>query len=147
MANNGFRFTPQRRHVYEILLQKRDHPTANEVYSRARHGLPDISMATVYNCLDALVQCGLVRQVNLDRAATRYCPNMEEHCHFYCDHCGGIYDVHYDPESAAGLMPIPGGYTVTHVEIAIRGICAACDPRLKSSQSRRTADGPEIAVI
>ena len=147
MANNGFRFTPQRRHVYEILLQKRDHPTANEVYWRARQGLPDISMATVYNCLDALVQCGLVRQVNLDRAATRYCPNMNEHCHFYCDHCGCISDVHYDPETATEHMPIPGGFTVTHVEIAIRGICAACDPRLKSNRPRRPSDAPEMTVM
>ena len=56
-------------------------------------------MATVYNCLDALVQCGLVRHVNLDRSATRYCPNMKEHCHFYCDECGGIYDVDFADEA------------------------------------------------
>ena len=36
--------------------------------------MPEISMATVYNCLDALVKCGLVRQVNLDRGATRFLP-------------------------------------------------------------------------
>jgi Fur family peroxide stress response transcriptional regulator len=129
MATNGFRFTPQRRHVYSLLLQKRDHPTANEVFLRAKQGLPDISMATVYNCLDALVQCGLVRQVNLDRAATRYCPNMAEHCHFYCERCGRIFDVDYDPESAQSRVPIPAGFQVTHFEIAIRGLCAACDVR------------------
>ena len=39
---------------------------------RAKKGLPDISMATVYNCLDALVKCRLVREVNLDRTARRY---------------------------------------------------------------------------
>jgi Fur family peroxide stress response transcriptional regulator len=55
--------------------------------------MPDISHATVYNCLDALVQCGLVRLVQLERGATRYCPNMEEHCHYYCDECGAVFDV------------------------------------------------------
>ncbi len=85
LSASGFRFTSQRRHVYGVLLQKRDHPTAEEVFIRAKRQMPDISQATVYNCLDALVRCGLVRQVMLDRGATRYCPNMEEHCHYYCD--------------------------------------------------------------
>ena len=95
LATGGFRFTPQRQHVYGLLLEKRDHPTVEEVFMRAKHGMPDISMATVYNCLDALVKCGLIRHVNFDRAATRYCPNMKEHCHFYCDDCGGIFDVDF----------------------------------------------------
>jgi len=28
MQGGGLRLTPQRRHVYEVLMQKRDHPTA-----------------------------------------------------------------------------------------------------------------------
>ena len=56
LAAGGFRFTPQREHVYAVLLRKRDHPTAEEVFIRAKREIPDISMATVYNCLDALVR-------------------------------------------------------------------------------------------
>ena len=64
LTTGGFRFTPQRQQVYDVLLQKRDHPTAEEVFIRAKKTMPDISMATVYNCLDALVKCGLARQVH-----------------------------------------------------------------------------------
>ena len=55
LATGGFRFTPQREHVYGVLLEERDHPTAEQVFLRAKKAMPDISMATVYNCLDALV--------------------------------------------------------------------------------------------
>lgn len=126
MSHSGFRLTPQRRQVYSILLQKRDHPTANEVYLRAKETMPDISMATVYNCLDALVQCGLVRQVNLDRGASRFCPNMQEHCHFHCESCGGIFDLDFNPEAARQQVPVPMGFTVTHFDISVRGLCAVC---------------------
>ncbi len=68
LATSGFRFTPQREQVYNVLLRERDHPTAEQVFMRAKKVMPDISMATVYNCLTALVKCGLVKQVNLDRA-------------------------------------------------------------------------------
>ena len=33
--------------------------------------MPTISMATVYNCLETLVTCGLVKQVNIEREPTR----------------------------------------------------------------------------
>src|SRR5439155_2430690 len=95
LALKGFRLTPQREHVYQVLLQERDHPTAEQVFMRAKKGLPDISMATVYNCLDFLVKCSLVKEVNLDRTAMRYCPNMHEHCHFHCDECGGVFDIDF----------------------------------------------------
>ena len=76
LAHSGLRVTPQRQKVHEVLMDKMDHPTADMVFMRAKSKMPEISMATVYNCLDALVQCGMVRQVTLDRGATRYCPNM-----------------------------------------------------------------------
>jgi len=123
LTTRGFRFTPQREHVYAVLLQKRDHPTAEEVFIRAKQELPEISMATVYNCLDALVQCGMVRQVNLDRGAARFCPNMQEHCHFYCDSCDSVFDV---PLPDAGGFPLPRGFRAERFDIAIHGRCPAC---------------------
>ena len=36
LTTGGFRSTPQREHVYNVLLQKRDHPTAEEVFIRAK---------------------------------------------------------------------------------------------------------------
>ena len=36
----AMRPTPQRRHVYGVLLDKKDHPTAEEVYLRSREGMP-----------------------------------------------------------------------------------------------------------
>lgn len=121
---SGFRFTPQRQRVYDVLWEKRDHPTAEEVFIRAKHGMPEISMATVYNCLDALVKSGLARQVTLERGATRFCPNMEEHCHYYCDTCGEVFDVPFPTETAN--MPHPEGFKVDHYDIAVHGLCAAC---------------------
>jgi Fur family transcriptional regulator, peroxide stress response regulator len=123
LATSGLRFTPQRRHIYNVLLEKSDHPTAEDVFMRAKQGMSDISIATVYNCLDALVRCGLVRQVNLDRNASRFCPNMKEHCHFYCEECSRIYDIALSPGAE---VKIPKGFKVTHHEVSFRGLCPKC---------------------
>ena len=129
LGAGGFRFTPQRQRVYDVLLQTRDHPTAEEVFIRAKHRMPDISHATVYNCLDALVQSGLARQVTLERGATRFCPNMEEHCHYHCEECGEVFDVAF-PENST-LLPRPKGFKIARYDIAVHGVCARCAARAK----------------
>ena len=125
LSTSGFRFTPQREHVYGVLVEQRDHPTAEEVFIRAKRRMPEISMATVYNCLDALVQSGCARQVTVDRGATRFCPNMQEHCHFYCDTCDKVFDIDLSDEGPAGIT-LPKGFKATRFEIAIHGLCAKC---------------------
>jgi Fur family transcriptional regulator, peroxide stress response regulator len=123
LTTSGFRFTPQRQHVYSVLLQKRDHPTAEELFIRAKRQMPDISMATVYNCLDALVKCGVARQVTVERGASRFCPNMREHCHFYCDSCASVFDIDLNDEPGVSL---PRGFRAERYEVTIHGLCPAC---------------------
>ena len=130
LSTSGFRFTPQRQHVYDVLMEERDHPTAEEVFIRAKREMPDISMATVYNCLDALVQSGMARQVNVDRGATRFCPNMREHCHFYCDNCSKVFDIDLPSEGPNGIT-LPKGFKAARFEIAIHGLCAKCGSPVK----------------
>ena len=74
IARKGMRYTKQREHVFNILMDKRDHPTADEVFVRARRKMPSISLATVYNCLDTLVECDLVRQVHVERESLAIAP-------------------------------------------------------------------------
>lgn len=124
LATSGLRSTVQRQQVYDVLLQHTDHPTAEEIFMRTKQAMPDISIATVYNCLDALVKCNLVRQVKVDRGAIRYCPNMSEHCHFVCDECGGVFDIELNKNSTN--IRLPEGFKLNHFEISFRGTCADC---------------------
>ena len=126
LERGGLRKTPQREHVYKVLLDKKDHPTAEEVFIRAKKGMPEISIATVYNCLDALVSCGLVKQVNHDRSATRFCSNMAPHHHFYCDECGGAYDIERERNEAPPPVAMPRGFKPNRFEVTIRGLCPGC---------------------
>ncbi len=128
IRGGALRDTPQRRHVYDLLVHKRDHPTATEVFTRAKKSMPSISLATVYNSLETLVACGLVKQVHVDREPTRYCPNLEEHGHFVCDQCGTVYDIALEAGRRAPWN-LPAGFAITHHEISLRGLCAECQSR------------------
>ena len=131
LGKSGLRITPQREHVYHVLLGKKDHPTAEEVFIRSKKGMPEISMATVYNCLDALVSCGLVKQVNQDREATRFCSNMQPHHHFYCDECGVAHDIEREDAFGAPPVAMPRGFKPTRYEVTIRGLCPECEAKAR----------------
>lgn len=119
---SGLRMTRQRQEVYRILQQERNHPTANDVFMRVKDRLPNISLATVYNCLEALVQHGIIRQVNFERESSRYCPNLKEHGHFHDASTGVIHDVDFkDGISLADVLNLPPGALIEDVEITLRG--------------------------
>lgn len=122
LADSGLRSTPQREIVFNDLLKHRDHPTAEEVYARVRNEMPTISLATVYNCLETLVQCRLVRAVNFERGPTRFCPNLHPHAHFYDEATGHTHDVDLPANLLDQVKQIlPPGYDASSIEIIFRG--------------------------
>jgi Fe2+ or Zn2+ uptake regulation protein len=118
----GLRMTRQRREVFDVLMGCRDHPTASEVYQRAKSNIPGISLATVYNCLEALVQHGAVRQVHFERESSRYCANLTAHGHFHDEQSGTVIDVPLKKgASLSDLLDLPEGVQVNNIEITLTG--------------------------
>jgi Fe2+ or Zn2+ uptake regulation protein len=126
-ALGGLRMTKQRKLVYDVLMEERDHPTATEVYIRSKERMSSISLATVYNCLETLSAAGLVKQVNVGRDASRFCPNLAPHAHFICADCGEVYDIGLKNNAEMeSVWALPEGTRIDHLEVAMKGLCAKC---------------------
>lgn len=122
---NGLRMTRQRREVYKSLMENRVHPTAQDVFLDVKDRLPQISLATVYNCLEALTQHGIIRQVHFDRESCRYCPNLIEHGHFHDQATGKIHDITFKPGvKLEDVLDLPPGTTIANIELTLRGTIA-----------------------
>lgn len=124
----GLRMTKQRQVVYEVVRELAlEHPTASEVYGRAKELMPSISLATVYNCLETLTEAHAITQVNIDREASRFCPNLQPHAHFFCQKCDSVFDVDLRIQAdAAEPWNVPEGSLIDEVNVAMRGICPNC---------------------
>ena len=96
LTDSGLRNTPQREIIYDSLLQKRDHPTADEVYARVKS--------------------------NFERGPTRYCPNLRPHAHFHDEAAGSTHDIDL-PEGLLDQVKsiLPPGYDASSIEISFRG--------------------------
>lgn len=125
---NGQRFTEQRASVYRYLLSTEAHPTADDVFTSVRGELPDISLATVYKSLEALVGCGLAVKLTYGDGSARYDARTDPHPHARCLDCGAVIDVpgRLDHAALAGLGPLPG-FAVEGYRLELVGHCEGCE--------------------
>jgi Fe2+ or Zn2+ uptake regulation protein len=81
-ARHNLRCTRQREDIYAALAASKSHPTAEELYCDVRRGQADLSLATVYNTLEAFTRSGLCRRMAASGAgATRYDGDVTDHLH------------------------------------------------------------------
>jgi Fur family peroxide stress response transcriptional regulator len=103
----GWRCTPQRTAVYTQLCRVDHHPTAEEVFRGVRRAIPNISLATVYKSLEALVVCGLVTKLSAGDGSARYDARCDHHYHLRDLRTGVIHDLPtaFDPGLVDKLDP------------------------------------------
>jgi Fur family transcriptional regulator, peroxide stress response regulator len=89
----GCRFTAQRGCVWSYLASVDDHPTAEQVYHAVRRRIPQISLATVYNALEALVQSRLATKITSGDGSARYDCRGEDHYHLRDVETGEVRDL------------------------------------------------------
>jgi Fur family transcriptional regulator, stress-responsive regulator len=111
--------------VAEVLAGDHVHLTADAIYSKAQGLLPEISLATVYNTLNELVDMGEVLEISTGDGPKRYDPNTTvAHHHLYCVGCGALRDV--SPEGTDQLALATSqqhGFELLDIDIVFRGRC------------------------
>src|SRR5918996_5691468 len=93
LQSKGFRLTPHREAVHAYLASVDHHPTAEEVYLAVKGQGSRLSLATVYNALEALVAAGLASKLAFGDGSARYDIRTDRHDHIYCLGCGMLRDV------------------------------------------------------
>ncbi|MBL1208825.1 Fur family transcriptional regulator [Geminocystis sp. GBBB08] len=126
LKSKRLRITPQRFAVYSNLLNRSDHPTAEQILKDLNQDTPTLSQATIYLSLQTLRDVGLVREVLLEEGVCRYDANTEPHHHFRCHCCGKIEDIPWESFSNLSLDKLRSGLKVDQYEVIIQGQCDRC---------------------
>jgi Fur family transcriptional regulator, iron response regulator len=93
----GVQPTLQRISICQYVLCEADHPTAEEVHAWAEKNLAKISLATVYNTLNTLVEAGILKEFKFPHSdKVIYDNNIDEHFHFLDEESGQLFDIHKD---------------------------------------------------
>jgi Fur family peroxide stress response transcriptional regulator len=128
----GLPVTMQRRVILESVLQRDDHPTADQIYEAVQKRIPQLSRTTVYRVLDTLLELGMIRRVHLTGGTSRFDGMIRRHHHLVCTRCQKIIDFEDDN---LDQLPLPKrklqGFQAEEFSVQISGVCADCQKKRK----------------
>ncbi|HEX3025898.1 MAG TPA: transcriptional repressor [Clostridia bacterium] len=125
----------QRVKIMQYLLDRKSHPTIEEIYRALIPDIPTLSKTTVYNTLNLFIRERITQPLSIEENQTRYDADISVHGHFRCLNCGKIYDFCVDAENLAvsGL----DGFQIDSRYIFYQGICPVC----RKAEGRSSAEG------
>lgn len=123
----GLKVTPQRMAVYKVLIESKQHPSAEMVFRKVRKVVPNISLDTVNRTLLTLARIGAASIVEGSGDVKRFDGCLETHQHFKCIKCRRIVDFYYKPfDNIAVPKNISRKFTVLRKTVYFEGICDLC---------------------
>ncbi len=124
----GLRLTPQRMAICRFLAGTDIHPTAQDVYQALKPAFPSLSLATVYNTLEALVSLGAVHALgDAGDDTTHYDANITPHINLVCIRCHRVLDVPNEIVAALEKEAAKqSGYRILGARVVYYGLCPDC---------------------
>jgi Fur family iron response transcriptional regulator len=117
---HGITPTHQRMEIAQVMLEKRWHPSADQILAAVNVRYAETSKATVYNTLKLFLDKGLVRELIVDPSKVFYDSNTSVHHHFYDVTSGEITDIPAAGVRIDGLPPLPAGMVTDGIDIVVR---------------------------
>jgi Fur family transcriptional regulator, ferric uptake regulator len=129
LRERGYRLTPQRQLIVDILESATGHIAPEDVYQQVYRQFPCVNRSTVYRTLDLLEELGLVAHAHLGDGAARYHRTEEAgHLHLVCHECGTMIQID-DLDVAADFLAAlraRHGFVGDLTHHAIAGQCRHC---------------------
>lgn len=128
LRREGYRLTPQRTLIWEVVRSRGRHMTAEEIAAEVHEKLPDVNLSTVYRTLELLVSLDLVSETRLGTSRTYFEVAPEPvHHHVVCESCGAV--GHFADELLDPLyesLHDNQGFRATGSRATVFGLCSRC---------------------
>lgn len=127
LREQGYRVTPQRLAILEVLRKAQGHLTPAEVYQQVVQDIPGLTEATVYRTLNFLAEQGLLLVAHLGRGQLVYEYAEHDHHHLICKKCGEMREIdHVELIELYQQFLDNTGYQINTIHATFFGYCPKC---------------------
>lgn len=135
----GYRMTPQRLVILNILQQAGRHLSPLEVYLQARQAMPGLTEATVYRTLTFLTEQGLALAAHIGSGQLVYEIGGRDHHHLICRHCGQECEIPHEALLALyRQFESTTGYQIDSLHVTFFGRCPHCQQPVPAAGNHGT---------
>ncbi|MGI5912302.1 MAG: Fur family transcriptional regulator [Syntrophomonadaceae bacterium] len=137
LSAEGYKVTPQRRIIIQVLDKSSKHLSAEEIADQVRKIEQSISVATVYRNINLLVDLGVVSKLDLHNGPARYELNQGHNHHLVCLGCGNAIKLGVCPmQDEIKRVIAENGFEVNSHHFEITGYCRECQVRRQQLQDK-----------
>ena len=127
IRSHGFRLTPQRLIILQVLQHSGQHLTPTEVFESACQNLPGLTETTVYRTLEFLSENGFALAAHMGSGKLVYQFAGHAHHHVICQKCGKELEIeHTQLDTLYKSIEIQTGYQLTTSHLTFFGLCPKC---------------------
>jgi Fur family ferric uptake transcriptional regulator len=127
LRSQGYRLTPQRLAILEVLRTTPGHLTPTDIYQRVVQDVPGLTEATVYRTLNFLAEQGLVLVAHIGRGQLVYEIAEHDHHHLICRQCGDMREIdHVELKTLYEQFLAETGYQINTIHATFFGLCPDC---------------------
>ena len=127
LREQGYRLTPQRLAILEVLRNAHGHLTPTEIYQQVAQDIPGLTEATVYRTLNFLTEQELVLVAHLGRGQLVYEFTEHDHHHLICNQCGDMREIdHLELKDLYKQFLNNTGYQINTIHATFFGHCPEC---------------------
>jgi Fur family ferric uptake transcriptional regulator len=132
LRTQGYRMTPQRLSVLDIVAGRSGHVGADEVWTQVKIQHPYVDLATVYRTLQLLKREGVVTEVVIgNKLHFELTDQHNRHHHMVCARCDAVQTLSpaYLKELSQRLQR-EFGFTPDLENLTIGGTCSTCQTQV-----------------
>ncbi|MCJ7534581.1 MAG: transcriptional repressor [Anaerolineales bacterium] len=127
LREQGYRLTPQRLAILDVLRNSQGHLSPTEIYQRVAQAIPGMTEATVYRTLSFLGEQGLVLVAHLGKGQLVYEYAEHDHHHLICSQCGDMQEIdHQQLKDLYEQFTQKTGYQIHSIHTTFFGHCPDC---------------------